>query len=265
MKLAFIGCGNMARAMMGGAIRGGFCPPEDIIASGPHEPALSRARKEFRVATTKNNAEAARKAETVVLSVKPQVYETVIREISGDVGENSLILSIAPGKTLAWLQKTFGKPVHLIRAMPNTPAMVGAGMTAVCPGKSVSREETERALRFFSSFGRAELLPENLMDAASSVSGCSPAMVFMMIEAMSDAAVSDGMPRAKAYLFAAQAVLGSAKMALETGVLPAGLKDMVCSPGGTTIEAVRSLERTGFRSSVIEALKASTEKAKSVE
>lgn len=264
MKLAFIGCGNMARAMMGGAIRGGFCGADEIVASGPHEPALARARREFGIRTTRSNAEAAGGAETVVLSVKPQVCGTVIHEIAGAVREDALAVSIAPGKTLAWLGKAFGRPVHLVRAMPNTPAMVGAGMTAVCPGAGVTPEEKDRALRLFSSFGRAELLPERLMDAAVSVGGSSPALVFILIEAMADAAVADGMPRAQAYTFAAQAVLGSAKMVLETGRHPAELKDAVCSPAGTTIEAVRVLEKAGFRSSVFEALQACTRRAKSV-
>lgn len=264
MKLAFIGCGNMALAMMGGALRGGFCGADGIVASGPREPALSRARQAFGIRTTRDNAEAAGEAETVVLSVKPQVCETVVRGIAGAVGERALVVSIAAGKTLEWLQKRFGRPVHLVRAMPNTPAAVGAGMTAVCPNSAVTPEETERALRLFRSFGRAEVLPERLMDAAGSVGGSSPAMVFILIEAMADAAVADGMPRAQAYTFAAQAVLGGAEMVLKTGRHPAELKDAVCSPGGTTIEAVQTLEKAGFRSAVIEALRACTRKSKAV-
>ena len=262
MKLGFIGCGNMANAMMGGIIRNGIVKADEIIAADVSPEALERAQKNLGVHTTRDNSEAARQAETVVLSVKPQYYEEVIRSIADTAGDGKLIITIAPGKTLAWLGKTFGGPVHIIRTMPNTPAMVGAGITAVCPNEFVTKAESDRALKILSGFGIAELIPENLMDAVVSVSSSSPAYVFIMIEAMADAAVADGMPRRQAYTFAAQAVMGSAKMVLETGKHPAELKDMVCSPAGTTIEAVRVLEEKGFRSSIMDAMKACTQKAK---
>ena len=146
--------------------------------------------------------------------------------------------------------------------MPNTPALVGEGVTGVCKNPLITEEEFSYVMSLLGSFGMAEAISENLMDVCVAVSGSSPAYVFMLIEAMADAAVADGMPRDKAYKFAAQAVLGSAKMVLETGKHPGELKDMVCSPGGTTIEAVRVLEDKGFRSSIIEAMKACTAKAK---
>lgn len=254
----------MANAMMSGLIRNGICRADEVIASNPTEAKLERARRTLGIHTTNDNTEVAKSAETVVLSAKPQVYEKIIREISGAVTEKTLILTIAPGKTLDWLGRTFGRPVHVVRTMPNTPAMVGMGITAACPNAAVTKEELERALRILSGFGRAEVIPENLMDAVVSVSGSSPAYVFVMIEAMADAAVADGMPRAQAYTFAAQSVMGSAKMVLETGKHPAELKDMVCSPAGTTIEAVRVLEEKGFRGSIMAAMKACTEKAKSM-
>lgn len=264
MKLGFIGCGNMAKAIMGGIIRNGIVPAESIIASDVSAAALETAGKTLGVRTTLQNAEVAKQSETIFLAVKPQYYEEVIRGITDEVDEDRLVITIAPGKTLEWLESTFGKPVHIVRTMPNTPAMVGEGITAACPNKHVTGEERERALSLLSGFGKAEIIPENLMDAVVSVSGSSPAYVFMMIEAMADAAVSDGMPRAQAYTFAAQAVMGSAKMVLETGKHPGELKDMVCSPAGTTIEAVRVLEEKGFRSSILEAMKACTKKAKSM-
>ena len=146
--------------------------------------------------------------------------------------------------------------------MPNTPALVGEGITAACYNDNVSRADLDKAVTILTSFGKCEVVPEHLMDVVTSVSGSSPAYVFMFIEAMADAAVADGMPRAQAYEFAAQAVLGSAKMVLETGKHPGELKDMVCSPGGTTIEAVRVLEEKGMRSAVFEAMKACTRKAR---
>ena len=160
------------------------------------------------------------------------------------------------------LQELFGKPVKIVRTMPNTPALVGEGITGVCKNELVTEEELSYICKIFSGFGKAEVLSEKLMDVVVSVSGSSPAYVFLFIEAMADAAVADGMPRAQAYKFAAQAVYGSAKMVLETGKHPGELKDMVCSPGGTTIEAVRVLEEKGFRSSVIEAMKACVKVAK---
>ena len=191
----------------------------------------------------------------IILSVKPQFYEDVINQIKDCVKKEQIIITIAPGKTLAWLAEKFGKEVKIVRTMPNTPALVGEGMTAMCPNEHMEKEETEYVKRLLESFGRVEVVPERLMDVVVSVSGSSPAYVFMMIEAMADAAVSGGMPRAQAYQFAAQAVYGSAKMVLETAKHPGELKDMVCSPAGTTIEAVRTLEEMGFRSSIIEAMK----------
>lgn len=264
MKLGFIGTGNMAGAIMGGIIGNGLVAAEDIIGTDLLEVGRMKAKDTYGIHVTGNNREAAKVSEVLFLSVKPQFYESVIEEIRDEIGENQLIITIAPGKTLAWLEEKFGKPVKIVRTMPNTPAMVGEGMTAVCKNSYVTDEEMDYALSLLKGFGQVEVIPERLMDAVVSVSGSSPAYVFMMIEAMGDAAVSGGMPRAQAYKFAAQAVLGSARMVLETGKHPAELKDMVCSPAGTTIEAVRILEERGFRSSIIEAMKACEEVSKSL-
>ena len=264
MKIGFIGCGNMAKAMIGGVIRSGLYQKDEIIAADHSAGALEQAEKSLGIHTTADNREAVEKAEIVVLSVKPQFYVPVIREIAPHVKPSQLIITIAQGKTLSWLGETFGKPVKIVRAMPNTPAMVGEGIAGLCCNELVTKEEMDAACKVFNSFGRGEIVPERLMDVVVSVSGSSPAYVFLLIEAMADAAVADGMPRAQAYTFAAQAVLGSAKMVLETGKHPGELKDMVCSPAGTTIEAVRVLEQKGFRSSVIEAMKACTEKSRSL-
>lgn len=264
MKLGFIGCGNMANAMMGGIIRNGLCKPEEVLAANPSAPALEKAKKNLGISTTADNTEVAKTCDVVVLSVKPQFYEEVIAEIRNAVRPEQLVVTIAPGKTLAWLAEQFGKPVQIVRTMPNTPALVGEGITAACPNENVSEASLDCAMRILQSFGKAEIIPERLMDAVVSVSGSSPAYVFLLIEAMADAAVADGMPRQQAYTFAAQAVYGSAKMVLETGRHPGELKDMVCSPAGTTIAAVRVLEEKGFRASIMDAMKACTEKAKSV-
>lgn len=259
MKLGFIGTGNMAGAIMGGIIKKGIFKPEEIIGSDISEAGRERIREVYGIQVTADNKEAAAKSEVLILSVKPQFYQETIAEIRDCVKADQIIITIAPGKTLEWLEEQFGKAVKLVRTMPNTPAMVGEGMTAACPNGQVTEEEKAYACKILNAFGKVEIVPERLMDAVVSVSGSSPAYVFLLIEAMADAAVADGMPRAQAYQFAAQAVYGSAKMVLETGKHPGELKDMVCSPGGTTIEAVRVLEKKGFRSAVIEAMKACAE------
>ena len=264
MKLGFIGTGNMAGAIMGGIIQKQIFRPEEIIGSDVSEKGRERVREQYGIAVTAENREVAEKAEILILSVKPQFYPEVIAEIRECIKPEQLIITIAPGKTLEWLQEQFGRRVKLVRTMPNTPAMVGEGMTAVCCSEEVTEEELEKVMNILGAFGKAEIVPERLMDVVVSVSGSSPAYVFMFIEAMADAAVADGMPRAQAYAFAAQAVYGSAKMVLETGKHPGELKDMVCSPAGTTIEAVRVLEEKGMRSAVIEAMKACTEKSRNL-
>ena len=261
-KVGFIGCGNMATAIIGGLIENAGISPNEIIASDASEAALEKISAGRGCDTTTDNCTVAENAKVLFLSVKPQYYETVINDIKGSLAGEQIIVTIAPGKTLAWLTERLGSNVKLVRTMPNTPALVGEGITGVCKNELVSDSEFEYILSLLGSFGLAEPIPESLMDACVSVSGSSPAYVFMFIEAMADAAVADGMPRSQAYRFAAQAVLGSARMVLETGKHPGELKDMVCSPGGTTIEAVRVLEEKGFRSSVMEAMKACTAKAK---
>ncbi len=261
MKLGFIGSGNMAQAMIGGIVKNNIVAASDIIASDLSNETLAKLSKKG-VHTTISNLEVVRESEIIVLAVKPQYYEAVITEIKEEVKETQIVISIAPGKKISWLEEKFGKKVKIVRTMPNTPALVGEGITGVCCNCEVTADELERSCSILRGFGIAEVLPESLMDVVVSVSGSSPAYVFMFIEAMADAAVADGMPRDKAYRFAAQAVLGSAKMVLETGKHPGELKDMVCSPGGTTIEAVRVLEEKGMRSSVIEAMKACAKKAR---
>ena len=264
MKLGFIGTGNMASAIMGGIIKNQIIPANEIIGADVMEAGRKRVKEQFGIQVTADNHEVVRNSDVVILSVKPQFYAEVIAEIKDDVREDQIIITIAPGKTLAWLKEQFGKNVKIVRTMPNTPALVGEGMTAACPNEYMTKEEITYVLTLLESFGRVEIIPERLMDTVVSVSGSSPAYVFMFIEAMADAAVSGGMPRAQAYQFAAQAVLGSAKMVLETGKHPGELKDMVCSPAGTTIEAVRVLEEKGFRSAVIEAMKTCEEISKTM-
>ena len=264
MKLGLIGTGNMASAIIGGIIKKQMVSADDIIGSDKSEQGRQRAKEQFGIYVTEDNKEVAEKSEVLILAVKPQFYATVIEEIRDVIREEQIVITIAPGKTLAWLGQQFGKKVKIVRTMPNTPALVGEGMTAMCPNEHMTTEGTDYVKTLLESFSRVEIISEHLMDVVVSTSGSSPAYVFMMIEAMADAAVSGGMSRQQAYQFAAQAVLGSAKMVLETGMHPGELKDMVCSPGGTTIEAVRTLEECGFRTAIIEAMKACEDKSKSM-
>ena len=262
MKIGFIGAGNMAKAMLGGILANGIFNKEEIIASDASEACLKAIEDSLGISTTTDNKIVAKQADVIVLAVKPQYYGSVIEEIKDGVQSHQIIVTIAPGQTIERLEHLFGKTLKLVRTLPNTPALVGEGITAVCKNKEVTEDELRYICNILEGFGKVEVVDELLMDVVVSVSGSSPAYVFMFIEAMADAAVADGMPRKQAYEFAAQAVLGSAKMVLETGKHPGELKDMVCSPGGTTIEAVRVLEEKGLRSTIFEAMKACTKKAK---
>ncbi|MCD7825606.1 MAG: pyrroline-5-carboxylate reductase [Clostridiaceae bacterium] len=263
MKLGFIGAGNMAQAMIGGVLRSGVLQKDEIIASAATEKTIQKVKDSYGIATTLDNREVA-KADILFLAVKPVYFAPVIEQIREELPEGQVIVSIAAGKTLAWLEDALGKEKKIIRTMPNTPALVGEAITAVCPNGNVTEEETAAVCDILCSFGEAEVISESVMDAVVAVSGSSPAYIFILIEAMADAAVAEGMPRQQAYRFAAQSVLGSARMVLETGKHPAELKDMVCSPAGTTIEAVRVLEQTGLRSSMMEAMKACADKSRNM-
>lgn len=260
--VGFIGSGNMGRAIMGGMIAAGLYAPSQILASAKTKETVEKIEKELGIVVTTDNTEVARKADILFLAVKPGVFATVIPQIRDVCKEGQVVVSIAAGQTLASITDLFGRQIKLVRSMPNTPALVGEAMSAVTPNEKISPEELQEVMAIFESFGKAEIVPETMMDAVVGVSGSSPAYVYMFIEAMADAAVADGMPRKQAYKFAAQSVLGAAKMVLETGEHPGVLKDAVCSPGGTTIAAVAELEKSGLRSSVIEAQRACVQKSR---
>ncbi|MFL0246541.1 pyrroline-5-carboxylate reductase [Candidatus Clostridium stratigraminis] len=259
-RIGFIGCGNMAQAMIGGIVKSNIVPKEDIIGSNSGDKNLNITKEKFGILTTHDNKEVAAFSDILILAVKPHIYPSVIGEIKNVVKKDAVIVTIAAGISIAFMEKAFGNEVKVVRTMPNTPAMVGEGMSALCPNNKVSKEELNEVIEVYNSFGKAELIEERLMDYIPAVSGSSPAYVYMFIEALADGAVRDGIPREKAYKFAAQAVLGAAKMVLESGMHPGALKDNVCSPGGTTIEAVYSLEKNNFRGTVIDAMKACTDK-----
>ena len=257
-KIGFIGMGNMGSAILNGLLR--VYKPEDLLFTAAHKEKMEAVTAKTGVVHAASNAECAKQSEYVILAVKPQYFETVFEEICPVLKEDQIVISLAPGQTIASLTERLGGKVRVVRTMPNTPALVGEGITAVCPNANVGEEDLKQVCDILESFGKAEVISEKIMDAVIAVSGSSPAYVFLFIEAMADAAVAEGMPRAQAYQFAAQSVLGSAKMVLETGKHPGELKDMVCSPAGTTIDAVRVLEEGGLRGIVMDAMHACAEK-----
>lgn len=263
MKIGFIGGGNMAKAIIAGIINSGVAT-SDIMASAHTDATVAALKDKFGIVATKDNVAVADFADILFLAVKPAVLPGVIEEIKGIDYTDKLVVSIAAGQSLEKLTTLFGKKLKLIRVMPNTPALVGEAMSALSPNELVTDEEAQTVVKLFETFGQAEIVPEKLQDAVVGVSGSSPAYVYMFIEALADGAVAEGMPRAQAYKFAAQSVLGSAKMVLETGEHPGALKDAVCSPSGTTIEAVAALEATGFRAAVIEAERVCVEKSRNL-
>lgn len=264
MKIGFIGLGNMASAIIGGILNKQILKPEDIVGADKFPEAAQKAKDRYGIGICESNSEVVTRADILFLAVKPVYLAEVIAQIKDSVTENTVLVSIVAGKTVAWIEKEFGKTIKLVRCMPNTPALVGEGCTAMCSNAQVTKREEEEVLRLLQAFGKADKISESLMDAVVGVSGSAPAYVFLFIEAMADAAVLAGMPRKQAYEFAAQAVLGSAKMVLETGKHPGELKDMVCSPAGTTIEAVKVLEEMGMRAAVMNAVEACVEKSKNL-
>ena len=255
-KIGFIGCGNMGRAILGGLLKAGIVKADEVIISCHTKKSCSEVEAEYHVKAVLDNQEVAGNADVVLLAVKPNKFEEVIPDVKAGLernaaGENTIVISIAAGKDIAYLEKNLGKNQKIIRVMPNTPALVGEGMSALTVNAKVTEEDLKYALSIFESFGKAEVVPESMMDAVIGVSGSSPAYVYMFIEALADGAVAAGMPRKQAYTFAAQSVLGAAKMVLETGQHPGELKDAVCSPGGTTMAGVLELEKQGLRNAVI--------------
>jgi len=249
MKLGVIGCGKMGSALVEGAIRSGAIMPEQVTGCDSH----AEAARAFATATGAGVADtiAALNADTYLLCTKPQHAEAALSSLPAG---NFLVISIAAGLTTAWLEARVPAGVRVVRCMPNTPALVGKGAAAFCLGKAANSTDAEAARLLLGSVGLAVEVPESLMDAVTGLSGSGPAFVYVMIEAMADGGVRAGLPRADALKLAAQTVLGAAAMVLETGIHPGALKDMVASPGGTTIAGLAELERHGMRFAFIEAV-----------
>ena len=255
MKLGVIGCGKMGTALVEGAIRAGVVKSADVAGCDP----FAASREAFAKSTgavVKNTAgEIAATSDVFLLSTKPQDITAALGELAQASGDQpKLVISIAAGLTLAALEAAAPSHFRVVRAMPNTPALVGEGAAAYCVGSRATEADAETAKALLGAVGLAVQVPEKLMDAVTGLSGSGPAFVYLMIEALADGGVRNGLPRADAIRLAAQTVLGSAKMVMETGEHPAVLKDMVTSPGGTTIAGLAELEKGGLRSSLIEAV-----------
>lgn len=260
-KIGFIGSGNMGRAMIAGLLNSNIVLSDNIMASNRTIDKLDKLKQQYNIRITLSNKEVAEFADILVLAVKPNKFGSVATEIAKHIKDDVIIVSIAAGISIDTICSLFQRRLKVVRTMPNIPAVVGEAITGLCYNNLVNEEDIECVLKMFGSFGNFEVLDEELMDVVTAVSASSPALVYMFIEALADGAVLKGLPRDKAYKMVSQAVLGAAKMVLETGCHPGQLKDRVCSSGGTAIEAIFSLEKKGFRGHVIESIEKCTEKA----
>ena len=260
-KIAFLGGGNMAEALIKGLVSARAAKPEHILVADISADRLAHLHTTYGV-MQKGVVAAAREADIIVLSVKPQVVERVLAEIESVVDEKKLVISIAAGIVIARIEKVLKDNAHVVRVMPNTPALVLAGAAALSGGKHATSDDLALAQSMFNAVGRAVIVEEKLMDAVTGLSGSGPAYVFMIIDALSDAGVKGGLPRPLALELAAQTVYGSAKMVLETKEHPGKLRDMVTSPGGTTIEGLHALEKGNLRATLMNAVEVATERSR---
>jgi pyrroline-5-carboxylate reductase len=258
VKLGIIGGGVMAEALLSRLVAQSVYAPSEVLVSEPQSSRQQFLSQQYGIHTTSDNQETAT-ADVLLLAIKPQVFDTVVRGLSQKTA-SQLVLSILAGIPLSKLEAAFpGQPV--IRAMPNTPATVGAGVTAIAPGKHTQPNHLETAQTLFQAVGSVVEVPEHLMDAVTGLSGSGPGYIAIIIEALTDGGVAVGLPRATAYQLALQTVRGTADLLQTTGIHPAELKDRVTSPGGTTITGIASLEQSALRSALIEAVRAATQRS----
>ncbi len=262
-RLAVIGAGAMGHALLRGIITADLYAPRDIAVADMNKTRLAAIAEELGIETA-GNVEAAAHSGIIIIAVKPASVTGVMEEISRYVTPEQMLISIAAGTTIQQIESKLKPGVPVIRAMPNTPCMVGAGAIALSRGREASDANMERARAIFGAVGKIIEVPERLMDAVTGLSGSGPAYIYILIEALSDAGVNAGLTRSHAELFAAQTVFGAAKMVLETGRHPAELKDLVASPGGTTIAGIAALEKAAFRAAVHNAVEAAVEKSRDI-
>ncbi len=259
MKLGFIGGGNMASAIIGGLLSSGYIKGGDISISDKDKSKI-RQWADKGVYISDNNTEIAERSEMVIFAVKPNILPSVLKEVADSL-KDKRVVSIAAGTTISAIEGIIGEDKRIIRVMPNTPAQVRCGMAVICSNKSADKADVDQICRIFEEIGSAVVLEEKYFNAATALHGSSPAYIYMLIDAMANSGVKYGIPKDIALILASKAVEGSAKMVSETGVHPSTLCDNVCSPGGTTIEAVCELERCGFKRSIQQAIDACVNKA----
>lgn len=258
-KIGFYGMGNMGQAMLKGLVKAGY-PVDDLLIYNRHGAVAEKLAAEYGVTAIQTPEDLAKASQVILFAVKPAILPGVLQALAPVLTKEQSLISVAAGISLGQMADLLSQEHKLFRVMPNTPALVGEGMSAVAHNEPVTLEEVQEVLGIFNSFGKAELVEEKLIDAVVGVAGSAPAYVYLFIEALADGAVSEGMSREMAYEFAAQTVLGSAQMVLKTKAHPGALKDQVTSPGGTTIAAVKELEDRGLRSAVINAVKVAAQK-----
>ncbi|ABS25594.1 pyrroline-5-carboxylate reductase [Anaeromyxobacter sp. Fw109-5] len=261
-KIAFLGSGNMAEALVKGLLGAGTASAEEIVCAEPRLERREELALRYGVKVIGSNLEATEQADVVVLSVKPQTMEQLLDEIAPAVDHRKLVVSIAAGVSIAAIARKLGAGVRIVRTMPNTPALVGAGATALARGAHATDWDLEQARSLFQAVGTTVIVEEHHLDAVTGLSGSGPAFLFLVIEALADGGVKVGLARSVAMTLAAQTVLGSAKLVLETGEHPGRLKDQVTSPGGTAIAGVHALEQGGLRAALIAAVEAATRRSR---
>lgn len=260
-KYAFIGGGNMGEALIKGLLKSGLAKSQDIVVAEPLAERRQYLKQEYRIAVDEDNKNAVKEAGIVVLAVKPQVIDKALKEIGQILDKNQLVISIAAGVKIERIESFLPEGTPVIRTMPNTPALVLCGATAMAPGKSVLKKHLKQALALFEAVGVAVEVEEKHMDAVTGLSGSGPAYVFIFLEALADGGVLQGLSREQALTLAAQTIFGSARLALEPGAHPGRLKDMVASPGGTTITGLQVLERGGLRGLIMDAVAAAAKRS----
>lgn len=263
-ELGLIGVGNMGTALLKGVLSSNTIEKEKTVIYDVREDVIKNRIQEFNVKAVSSNTELVQQVKFIIIAVKPQNIDSVLEEIGPKLSEDQILISIAAGVTLDYIKKYISKNIGLIRVMPNTPALVGEAASAIAHNKNITENDLKYVKKIFNSVGKVVELEEKHIDAVTGLSGSGPAYVFIIIEALADGGVKMGLPRNIALKLAAQTVLGSAKMVIETGMHPGELKDMVASPGGTTITALHEIEKGKLRATLISAVEAATLKSKSL-
>ncbi|HUU50161.1 MAG TPA: pyrroline-5-carboxylate reductase [Nitrospinota bacterium] len=261
-KLAFIGCGNMGEALIKGLLGKNFISSKNIIGMDISKERLRYIKKTYSVEAVQRNRDAVKKGDIIILAVKPQDITTVLKEIAGEINRSKLLISIAAGVSLKFIESFSSSKIRLIRVMPNTPALIQEGAAALSKGNYATEDDLETARKIFNTIGKTVIIDEKLMDAVTGLSGSGPAYIFTIVEALIAAGVKMGLSREVSQELSVQTLLGSAKMIVETGEHPARLRDMVTSPGGTTVAGLHVLEKEGLSEIIMNAIEAATKRSK---